>query len=113
MELTIPLAFGFHDVTVYGLVALKLNTLFRAYVVPFQLIAVNVPTAYIVPPHWASCRTCSVVPVLASWGVPEAGVADTGPVAAPAGAAAATMPTASAAAAMMAPALHLPRRIES
>ena len=29
MELTIPLAFGSHDVTVYGFVALKLNTLFR------------------------------------------------------------------------------------
>ena len=29
MELTIPLTFGFHDVTVYGDVALKLNTLLR------------------------------------------------------------------------------------
>ena len=29
MRLTIPSAFGSQDVTVYGLVALKLNTLFR------------------------------------------------------------------------------------
>ena len=30
MELAIPLTFGFHEVTVYGAVALKLNALFRA-----------------------------------------------------------------------------------
>ncbi len=29
MELTVPSAFGSQDVTVYGFVALKLNTLFR------------------------------------------------------------------------------------
>jgi hypothetical protein len=113
MPLTIPLTFGFHEVTVYGFVALKLNTLFRAYVVPFQLIAVNVPTAYIVLPHCASFRTCSVVPVFDSWGVPEAGVADTGPVAAPAGAAVQIMLAASAAAPATAPARHLLRHIES
>ena len=50
------------------------------------MIWVNEPTAYMVPPHWASCRTCSVVePVVASCGVPTAGVDDTGPVAAWAG----------------------------
>src|SRR5580704_15697841 len=47
----------------------------------------KVPTAYIVPPHCASWRTCSVAPVFASCGVPAAGVDDTGPVAAWAGAA--------------------------
>ena len=36
-------------------------------------------------PHWAICRTCSVVPVLASCGVLYAGVVDGGPVAADAG----------------------------
>ena len=34
MPLTIPFTFGSQDVTVYGLVALKLNTLFRVKVVP-------------------------------------------------------------------------------
>ena len=63
MELTIPFAFGSQDVTVYGLVALKLNTLFRVYVVPFHVIVLNVPTAYMVLPHCTSCRTCWNVPV--------------------------------------------------
>jgi hypothetical protein len=46
------------------------------------LIQGKLPTAYMVTPHWASCRTCSVVPVAFSCGVPDAGVEDTGPVAA-------------------------------
>jgi len=64
----------------YGAVALKLKTPFLEYVVPFQLIAVNLPTAYMVPPHCTICRTCSVVPVGASVGVPLAGTGETGPV---------------------------------
>jgi hypothetical protein len=83
--LTLPFTFGSQDETVYGDAALKLNALLRAYVLLNLLIEVKDPTAYIVPPHWASCRTCSVVPVEASCGVPDAGVDDTGPVAADAG----------------------------
>ena len=45
-------------------------------------ISEKLPTAYMVPPHCTSWRTVSVVPVAASFGVPVAGVADTGPVAA-------------------------------
>lgn len=40
----------------------------------------KLPTAYMMPPHVTSWRICSVFPVLASWGVPAAGVRDTGPV---------------------------------
>ena len=43
-------------------------------------ISVKLPTAYMVPPHCTSWRTVSVVPVAASFGVPVAGVDDTGPV---------------------------------
>jgi hypothetical protein len=85
MPLTIPFTLGFHEVIVYGFEALKLNTLLREKVVPACEIAVNVPTAYMVFPHCAICRTCSVVPVLASCGVLNAGVVDGGPVAADAG----------------------------
>src|SRR6266567_808932 len=100
MVLTLPLTFGFHDVTLYGAVALKLNALCRLKVVPPCWIDVKLPTAYMVPPHCTSCRTCSVVPVGASAGVPLAGCVDTGPLAASAGAAspstlAATVPTTS------------------
>jgi hypothetical protein len=49
------------------------------------LIEVKVPTAYIMPPQSTSWRICSVDVVVASWGVPASGVADTGPPAAPAG----------------------------
>ena len=91
MELTVPLTFGFHEDTVNGLVALKLNALSRVMLVPFRLIVVKVPTAYMVLPHCTSCRTCSVVPVYdPSCGVPLAGVEDTGPVWAAAGTAAGT-----------------------
>ena len=85
MPLTIPFTSGFQEVIVYGLDALKLNTLLRGKVVPACEIAVNVPTAYMVLPHCAICRTCSVVPVLASCGVLYAGVVPGGPVAAEAG----------------------------
>ena len=85
MPLTIPFTLGFQEVIVYGFDALKLNTLLREKVVPACEIAVNVPTAYMVFPHCAICRTCSVVPVLASCGVLYAGVVDGGPVAADAG----------------------------
>src|SRR6266581_9232149 len=106
--LTVPLTFGFHDVTLYGAVALKLNALCRLYTVAPCCIEVKVPTANMVPPHCTSCRTCSVVPVGASWGVPLAGCVDTGPVAASAGAASpstltATVPTTRA---------MLPRRVQ-
>src|SRR6266567_1807144 len=87
MVLTLPLTFGFHDVTLYGAVALKLNALCRLKVVPPCWIDVKLPTAYMVPPHCTSCRTCSVVPVGASAGVPLAGCVDTGPLAATAAAA--------------------------
>src|SRR6516165_11144009 len=90
MVSTVPLTFGSHEVTAYGAVALKLNALFLGLVVVPDLIEVNVPTAYMVPPHCTSWRTCSVVPVSASVGVPLAGVGDAGPASArPAGAASA------------------------
>jgi hypothetical protein len=110
--LTLPFTFGFHDETAYGDVALKLKALFRVTVVLNLLIEVKDPTAYIVPPHWASLRTCSVVPVVASCGVPEAGVAETGPVAAEAGTVTQIMLAASAAAPAVMRARQLPRHIE-
>ena len=76
------------------------------------MIAVNVPTAYMVFPHCATCRTCSVVPVLASCGVLYAGVVDGGPVAADAGTAVQTMPAASMAAPAAVLTRHLPHNIE-
>jgi hypothetical protein len=79
MEFTVPLTLGVHDVIVYGAVALKLKTLSRGYVTPDWLISVKVPTANMVPPHWTSCRICSVLPVGASAGVPVAGTGDTEP----------------------------------
>ena len=45
-------------------------------------ISVKLPTANMVLPHCTSWRTVSVVPVAASFGVPVAGVADTGPASA-------------------------------
>ena len=46
----------------------------------WRLIVVKVPTAYMVLPHWAICRICSVVLVLAGkWGVEVTGAAWTGP----------------------------------
>ena len=76
------------------------------------MIAVNVPTAYMVFPHWAICRTCSVVPVLASCGVLYAGVVDGGPVAADAGSAVQVMPAARTAAPAAVLARQLLRNIE-
>src|ERR1700722_3924654 len=101
MPLTIPFTLGFQEVIVYGLDALKLNTLLRDKVVRACEIAVNVLPAYMVFPHCAICRICSVVPVVASCGVLKAGVVDGGPVAAIAGTAvqaaqAASTPTAAA-----------------
>src|SRR5215468_3572630 len=86
MEVTVPLTFGFHMVTLYGAVALKLKTLFRETGVPPWVILVKLPTANMVPRHCTSCRTCSVCPVEASAGVAVAGTGETGPVAAAAGA---------------------------
>jgi hypothetical protein len=80
-------------------------------VVVKRWIEVKLPTAYMVPPHWASCRTCSVVPVVASCGVPAAGVEDTGPVAADAGPATSPMLPASAPAPKIAVTRLLPRHI--
>jgi hypothetical protein len=97
----------------YGDVALKLNALLRVKVALYLLIEVKDPTAYIVPPHWASWRTCSVVPVVASCGVPAAGVDDTGPVAADAGTTAHSMLAVTAAATTVVRTRHLPRNIES
>src|SRR6266536_2643660 len=75
MELTLPLTFGFHVVIAYGEVALK--ALLRAYTTPLYLISVKEPTAYMVPPHCTSCRTCSqLMPFGYSCGV-AAGLADT------------------------------------
>src|SRR5215813_1063108 len=79
MLLTVPLTLGSHGVTVYGAVALKLNALFLVYTVLSCLIWVRVPTAYMVSPHCTSWRTCWVVPVSASVGVPLAGMGDTAP----------------------------------
>src|SRR5215470_7038953 len=45
-------------------------------------IEVKLPTAYMVPPHFTSWRTVSVVPVGASFGRPVGGAGDTGPTAA-------------------------------
>src|ERR1022692_475511 len=87
MELTIPLTSGNHEVRLYGAVALKLKMLFTAVTVLLCLTEVKVPTAYIVPPHCTSWRTCSTAPVAFSCGV-FAGMAVTGP----AGATAATAP---------------------
>src|SRR5262249_41569315 len=50
-------------------------------------IEVKLPTAYMVLPHFTSCRTVSVVPVAASFGRPLGGVGDPGPAAAAARAA--------------------------
>lgn len=76
----LPVTLGAHDVTVYGLVALKLNISVRAYVVLPLMIELNVPTAYIVPPHWTSWRICWVVlDVAGRCGVFVAGNADTTP----------------------------------
>src|ERR1022692_3481151 len=76
MELTTPLTFGFQVVIAYGAVALKLNALLRAYTVVLYLIEVKLPTAYMMPPHCTSCRTCSVVPVGFNCGVAP-GLVDT------------------------------------
>src|SRR5580700_5598204 len=74
----IPLTFGAQVVRLYGAVALKLKALFTAVTVLLCLTEVKVPTAYIVPPHCTSWRTCSTAPVVFSCGV-LAGDADTGP----------------------------------
>ena len=113
MPLTIPFTLGSQDVIVYGLDALKLDTLLRGKVVPPWVSAVNVPTAYMVFPHWAICRTCSVVPVLASCGVLYAGVVDGGPVAADAGSAVQVIPAARTAAPAAVLARQLLRNIEA
>jgi hypothetical protein len=97
----------------YGDVALKLNALLRVKVALYLLIEVKDPTAYMVPPHCAICRTCWVVPVFASCGVPAAGVDDTGPVAADAGTTAHSMLAVTAAATTVVRTRHLPRNIES
>jgi hypothetical protein len=98
-------------VTIYGDVALKLNALLRVNVLLYRLMEVNDPTPYMVLPHWASWRTCSVVPVAASCGLPAAGVADTGPVAADAAGTAQNTPAATAATPAMMGAHQLPRHI--
>jgi hypothetical protein len=71
---------GAHDVTVYGLRALKLKMSVRAYVLLPCLIELKLPTAYITPPHLASWRICSLGwDELARRGVLLAGVGDTTP----------------------------------
>jgi hypothetical protein len=74
--LVLPTTLGAHDVTVYGAVALKLKmSVLAKLAVPF-LIEVNVPTAYIVPPHCTSWRICSVgLDVESKCGVVVTGVA--------------------------------------
>src|SRR5262249_28252607 len=67
-------------VTVNGEVAWKLKTLLRVKVLLPFLIAVNVPTAYIVPPHCTSWRICSTWLVFAgSCGKLVGGVGETTP----------------------------------
>ena len=51
MEFTSPLTFGSHVDILYGALALKLNALFRVNVWPFKVTWLNLPTAYMVPPH--------------------------------------------------------------
>src|SRR5579871_1318974 len=80
MELTMPLVLGVQDVIVYGAVWLKLKMLLLGKVWPFWLIELKVPTAYMTPLHATICLTCSVVPVVASAGVPVAGLGETGPL---------------------------------
>jgi len=76
----VPFTFGAQDVTEYGALALKLNTLLRVYVVLCRFTTVNVPTAYIVESHWTIWRICSVVDVVAGkCGVEVTGVLRTGP----------------------------------
>jgi hypothetical protein len=71
---------------VNGEVAWKLKMLVRVYAGPEApcSILVKLPTAYMMPPHCTSYRTCSVVPFGYSCGVPLAGVEDTDADAAPA-----------------------------
>ena len=107
----IPLTFGAQVVRLYGAVALKLKALFTAVTVLLCLTEVKVPTAYIVPPHCTSWRTCSTAPVAFSCGV-LAGVADTGPVAASAAVPAAADPARHKAAALaIAPARRPSRQL--
>src|ERR1700727_1669669 len=78
--LRLPTTLGAHDVTVYGLVALKLKISVRAYVLLPCLIELKLPTAYITPPHLRSWRICSRgCDVLARRGVPLAGAGGTTP----------------------------------
>src|SRR5262249_1579277 len=72
-EVSVPLTLGAHDVIVYGAACLKLKMLCRVNVWPPWLIEVKVPTAYMTPLQATSCLICSVVPVVASAGVPVAG----------------------------------------
>src|SRR6266702_1562730 len=83
--LTVPLTFGFHEVTVNGAVARKLKMLFRVNEPLDPLILVKVPTAYMVPPQCAIWRIVSVVLVASSVGVPASGLGDTLPAWASAG----------------------------
>ena len=46
--------------TVYGLLALKLTRSVREKLVLPCLMELKLPTAYIVPPHWAIWRICCV-----------------------------------------------------
>src|ERR1039457_1845395 len=72
--LVLPTTAGAQDVTVYGLVALKLTRSVRARVWLPCLMELKLPTAYMVPPHWAIWRTCCVgLDVAGRWGVLLAG----------------------------------------
>jgi hypothetical protein len=56
----LPTTTGAQDVTVYGLLALKLTRSVREKLVLPFLMELKLPTAYMVPPHWTSWRICCV-----------------------------------------------------
>ena len=56
----LPTTTGAQDVTVYGLVALKLTRSVRAKLMLPCWMELKLPTAYMVPPHWTSWRICCV-----------------------------------------------------
>src|SRR3954452_6146663 len=83
MPCTVPLTLGFHAL-IAPVVALNENALFRVTLaVPGRPTWVNVPTAYIVVPHWTSLRTYALA--LVTYGVQLAAVVPTVSPAAAAG----------------------------
>ena len=76
----LPTTRGAHEVTRYGLVALKLTMSVRPKLLLPCLITLKLPTAYMVVPQRAIWRICSVgLDLVARRGVLLAGRADTAP----------------------------------